>query len=96
MHIAGSYAIGLATVGLALAAFYIIARAWKAGRFGLPSQKRLISVVETAILNQHAVLQIVRVGTRYYAITGAAAHITVIAELAAPEIEDFARSLEVS
>ncbi|MBV9737271.1 MAG: flagellar biosynthetic protein FliO [Candidatus Eremiobacteraeota bacterium] len=86
-HVVASYLIGLATVGIALGVFYASVRAWKTGRFGKSSQKRLISVVETAVLTQNVVLQVVRIGTRYYALASGAGNATLLGELARSEIE---------
>jgi len=86
-HVVASYLIGLVTVGIALGLFYAIVRAWKTGRFGKPSQKRLISVVETAVLTQNVVLQVVRIGTRYYALASGAGSATLLCELARSDIE---------
>ncbi|MBV8727930.1 MAG: flagellar biosynthetic protein FliO [Candidatus Eremiobacteraeota bacterium] len=86
-HVVTSYLIGLGTVGLALAAFYAMARGWKSGRFRVTSQKRLIAVVESAALTPNVVLQIVRIGTRYYAVAGSANHVAVLCELPAADVE---------
>ena len=86
-HIVASYLIGLITVGLVLAVFYAIVRVWKTGHFGVSSQKRLISVVETAALTQNIVLQIVRVGTRYYALASGTGNVTLLCELARSDVE---------
>ena len=86
-HTMVSYAIGLATVGCALGAFYAIAGAWKSGRFRVASRKRLINVIETAALTQHAVLQIVRIGKRYYAIAGGGGNVRVLCEISAADLE---------
>ena len=85
-HVA-SYVIGLATVGFVLAAFYAIARAWKSGRLRLSPRKRLICVIETAALTQHAVLQIVRIGRRYYALGGGASNVRLLCELPAADLD---------
>jgi len=87
-HVVTSYAIGLITVGLALTVFYAIVRAWKTGRFNAASQKRLISVVETAALSQNVVLQVVRVGTRHYALATGSATVTLLCELEIRELTD--------
>ena len=86
-HVVTSYLIGLATVGLVLAAFYAVARAWKAGRLRLSTRKRLICVIETAALTQHAVLQIVRIGRRYYALAGGAGNVHLLCELPAADLD---------
>jgi flagellar biogenesis protein FliO len=86
-HIIASYLVGLLTVGIALAVFYAIGRAWKTGRFGTTSQKRLISIVESAALSQNVALQIVRIGTRYYALASGAGKVTLVCELASSDSE---------
>ena len=86
-HLVVSYSVGLATVGCALVAFYVIARVWKSGGFRVSTRKRLLSIIETAALAQHAVLHVVRIGRRYYALAGASGNVTVICELVAAEVE---------
>ena len=82
-----SYVVGLGIVGLALAAFYWIARAWKFGRLGLPLKKRLISVIETAPLTQHVFVHVVRIGARYYVLAAADANVRIVCELPAADVE---------
>jgi len=86
-HLVVSYSVGLATVGCGLVAFYVIARVWKSGGFRVSTRRRLLSIIETAALAQHAVLHVVRIGRRYYALAGASGNVTVICELVAAEVE---------
>jgi flagellar biogenesis protein FliO len=80
----GSYILGLAAVAAVLAAFYTIVR--MCTRLRLSSKRRLIAVIESAPLAQNTVLQIVRIGERYYALAGGLGRVTLLCELPAPEI----------
>jgi len=86
-HIVGSYLWGLTIVALALAGFYAAARVWRSSRFGSSCKKRLISVVESTVLMPQTVLQVVRIGRRYYALGGGAGRLTLLCELPESEIE---------
>ena len=82
--IVNSYFVGLATVAAVLAAFYATVRFCTRAR--LQSRRRLIAVVVTAPVAQNTILQIVRIGERYYALGGGLGRLTLLCELPAPEI----------
>lgn len=85
-HVVGSYVLGLVTVALLLTGMYAAVRAFTRARFFASFDKRLVAIVETAFLAQNTVLQIVRIGTRYYALAGGSGRMNLLCELPAPEI----------
>lgn len=75
------YVAKLALVALALAVTYILARWVRRTRF-FERGDRLVNVVESTALSQHAALYLVRAGSRYFLIgTG----VCMLAELTGAE-----------
>jgi len=85
-HALGSYVLGLLTIALLLTGLYAGGRALKGARFLSPFDKRLVTIVETAFLAQNTVLQIVKIGVRYYALACGSGRVTLLCELPVPEI----------
>ncbi len=75
------YVEKLAIVALVLAALYLAARRLRQTRLFAPSG-RLVNVLESTMLSQHAALHVVSVGSRCFLIGSAAGGVTRLAELA--------------
>jgi flagellar biogenesis protein FliO len=71
----------LAIVALVLAALYLAARRLRQTRLFAPSG-RVLNVLESTMLSQHAALHVVSVGSRCFLIGSAAGGVTRLAELA--------------
>jgi flagellar biogenesis protein FliO len=75
------YLAKLTLVALALGVIYVLARWLRRTRF-FDRGDRLVNVVESAALSQHAALYLVRAGSRYFLIgTG----VSLLAEVKGPE-----------
>jgi flagellar biogenesis protein FliO len=78
-----AYLAKLTLVALALAVTYVLARWLRRTRF-FERGDRLVNVVESAPLSQHAALYLVRAGSHYFLIGSG---VCLLAEVAAPEDE---------
>lgn len=78
----------LAIVALVLGALYLAARRLRQTRLFAPSG-RLVNVLESTMLSQHAALHVVSVGSRCFLIGSAAGGVTRLAELG--ELEEARR-----
>ncbi len=79
-----NYAIAVATVALVLAGLHVLSRRIVRGRrFGSPNQ-RLVTVIESTMLSQHASVHVVKVGERYLVIGAASAALSTLAEIERP------------
>ncbi len=74
------YVEKLAIVALVLAALYLAARRLRQTRLFAPSG-RLVNVLESTMLSQHAALHVVSVDSRCFLIGSAAGGVTRLAEL---------------
>jgi flagellar biogenesis protein FliO len=59
------------------------------GRIVLGSDRRLVSVVESAALSQHSAVHVVKVADRYYLVGGGSAGVTHIADVPADAVEPY-------
>ncbi len=71
----------LSVVGLLLFGLWWMARQLGRKRVVQGIDQRLVTVIETTYLSQQAMMHVVRIGTRYFAIGGGASGLTMIAEL---------------
>ena len=78
------YADKLAIVGFVLAALFFAARRLRQMRF-FPRSGRLVNVIESTMLSQHAALHVITAGSRRFLIGSAAGGVTRIAELPVDE-----------
>ena len=79
----------LALVALLLYGLFWIVRLLSQGRLLTLGQSRLVSVVESTVLSQHASVHVVRIAGKYYLVGASNGHVALISELAAEEIEPF-------
>jgi flagellar biogenesis protein FliO len=80
-----------ALVALLLVGMMYLSRAIQRGRAvgGGALGKRLVSTVESTALAQNVTVHVVRVGEKYYLVGGGSAGVSLLAELAATEIEPY-------
>jgi|GEM_PF-4223884 len=79
-----SYFEKLAVLAALLSALYLLARRLREGR--LPRKtSRQISVLDSAMLSQHAAVHVVRAGARCFLIGSTAAGVAALAELSVTE-----------
>jgi flagellar biogenesis protein FliO len=81
------YLFALLVVGLMLGGLYALVRGLARGRLIVSSERRLVTVLESTPLSQHAALHVVKVGARYYLIGGGNGHVGTLTELDTAEVE---------
>jgi len=84
-----SYIFALVVVALLLGGLYAVVRGLARGRLLASAQKRLVTVLESTQLSQHAALHVVKVSGRYFLLGGGQAGVHEIAELPAGEVEEW-------
>jgi flagellar biogenesis protein FliO len=82
-----SYVLALLVVALLLGGLYLVVRGLARGRILASANRRLVTVIESTPLSQHAALHVIKVSSRYYLIGGGQGHVTSIVELPADEVE---------
>jgi flagellar biogenesis protein FliO len=83
------YAFALLVVALMLGGLYAVVRGLARGRLLVSSERRLITVLESTQLSQHAALHVVKVGVHYYLIGGGNGNVSTLSELEAAEVESW-------
>ena len=78
----GSYALGLAAVGLMLFGLYGVARLAVRGRFARGG--RLINVIESTAISPSCALHVVVAGERHLLVGSGSSQVTLLAELDGP------------
>ncbi len=81
-----AYIVKLAILGLVLATLYAVARKLRETRLFAHRPGRCVSVVESAMLSQHAAIHLLRAGNRYFLVGSASAAISVLVELAPADL----------
>ncbi|MGH7661504.1 MAG: flagellar biosynthetic protein FliO [Vulcanimicrobiaceae bacterium] len=89
-------ASALALVALLLYGLFWAVRLLSQGRMLALGQNRLVSVVESSVLSQHASVHVVRIGRRYYLVGAGSGTVALISELPAEEVEPFIESQRAS
>jgi flagellar biogenesis protein FliO len=82
-----NYVLALLVVALMLGGLYAVVRGLARGRILASADRRLVTVLESTMLSQHAALHVVKVGTKYYLIGGGQGHVTSLVELPPEEVE---------
>jgi flagellar biogenesis protein FliO len=83
------YVLALLVVALMLGGLYAVVRGLSRGRIMVSAQRRLVTVLESTALSQHASLHVVKVGERYYLIGGANASVQTLTELDPGDVEQW-------
>jgi flagellar biogenesis protein FliO len=81
-----AYAERLAIVALLLVALCFVAALLRRARL-FPRPGRLVALVDSLALSQHAALYVVRAGTRYFLIGCTAGGLSTLAELPSSDVE---------
>lgn len=81
-----NYFLALLVVALMLAGLWVIVRGLARGRILASADRRLVSVLESTVVSQHASLHVVKVGTRYLLIGGGSA-LSLLSELQPDEVD---------
>jgi flagellar biogenesis protein FliO len=84
-----NYVLALVVVALLLGGLYAVVRGLARGRILASADRRLVTVLESTMLSQHAALHVVKVGTKYYLIGGGQGHVTSLVELPPEEVENW-------
>jgi flagellar biogenesis protein FliO len=83
------YAWALSVVGLLLLGLTYAVRTLNRGRLVTGSDRRLVSVVESAAVSQHSAVHVIKVGDRYYLVGGGSAGVTHIADVPAELVDPY-------
>ena len=82
-----NYLLALIVVALMLAGLWIVVRTLARGRIIASADRRLVAVLESTVVSQHASLHVVKVGARYLLIGGGSAQLTMLSELDATDVD---------
>ena len=82
-----NYFLALIIVGLLLGGLWLIVRGLARGRVFASAGRRMVTVIESTMLSQHAAVHVVKVGSRYLLIGGSNANVSTLAELAPEEVD---------
>lgn len=83
------YFLALIVVGLMLFGLYAVARGLTRGRLLSMTSKRLVGVVDTAIVSQNTSIHVVKAGSKYLLVGGGSGHLSALGELSAEEVEEW-------
>jgi len=81
------YLFALLVVALLLGGLYAVVRGLARGRILVSADRRLVTVLESTVLSQHAALHVIKVGGRYYLVGGGQGHVNSLVELPPEEVE---------
>jgi flagellar biogenesis protein FliO len=87
-----NYLFALLVVGLMLGGLYAVVRGLARGRILASADRRLVTVLESTMLSQHAALHVVKVGERYFLVGGGQGHVSSLVELTPQEVESWLES----
>lgn len=82
-----NYIMALVVVALMLGGLYALVRGLSRGRILLSANRRLVTVLESTQLAQHAAVHVVKAGTRYYLIGATSGGLNALAELPNDEVD---------
>ena len=82
-----NYFLALTIVALMLAGLYIIVRGLARGRVFASANRRMVTVLESTMLSQHASVHVVKVGERYMLVGGSNGNVSMLAELPGDDVE---------
>ena len=82
-----NYFLALTIVALMLGGLYIIVRGLARGRIFASADRRMVTVLESTALSQHASVHVVKVGARYMLVGGSNGNVSMLAELPSDDVE---------
>lgn len=81
------YLGALAIVGVMLLGLYAIIRGLTRGRLLAANEKRLVGVIDSAIVSQNTNVHVIKAGSKYLLVGGGSGHLAPLGELSAEEVE---------
>lgn len=81
------YAGALLVVALLLGGLYAVVRGLARGRVLSSAERRLLTVLESTMLSQHAAVHVVKVGKRYVMLGASNGNVSLLGDLPADEVE---------
>jgi flagellar biogenesis protein FliO len=84
-----NYFLALTIVALMLGGLYMIVRGLARGRVFASADRRMVTVLESTMLSQHASVHVVKVGARYMLVGGSNGHVSMLADLPNDEVESW-------
>ncbi len=81
------YLLALLVVALMLGGLYAVVRGLARGRLLASADRRLVSVLESTVLSQHAAVHVVKAGTKYLLLGASNGGVTTLGELPAEDVE---------
>jgi flagellar biogenesis protein FliO len=82
-----NYFLALTIVALMLGGLYITVRALARGRLLASTNRRMVTVLESTMLSQHAYVHVVKVGPRYLLVGGTNGNVSMLTELPSDDVE---------
>ena len=82
-----NYFIALLVVALLLAGLYGIVRTLARGRVLVSADRRLVTVLESTVLSQHAAVHAIKVGSQYLLVGATNGSLATLSELSPEEVE---------
>jgi flagellar biogenesis protein FliO len=82
-----NYFLALTIVALMLGGLYIIVRGLARGRVFASADRRMVTVLESTMLSQHASVHVVKVGSRYLLVGGSNGNVSMLTELPGDDVE---------
>ncbi|HEY1977333.1 MAG TPA: flagellar biosynthetic protein FliO [Candidatus Baltobacteraceae bacterium] len=82
-----NYFLALTIVALMLGGLYIIVRSLARGRVFASANRRMVTVLESTMLSQHASVHVVKVGQRYLLVGGSSGNVSMLAELPGDDVD---------
>lgn len=83
---AAHYLLGLLTVAVLLFTLWFVPRKIRWKTFVHSNERRLVRVVQSALLSPDATVHVVKIAERYYALGGGHGHLCVLCELSADSV----------
>jgi flagellar biogenesis protein FliO len=81
------YTGALLVVALLLGGLYAVVRGLARGRVIASAERRLLTVLESTMLSQHAAVHVVKVGKRYVMIGASNGNVSMLGDLPSDEVE---------
>ena len=81
------YVGALLVVALLLGGLYAVVRGLARGRVLASAERRLLTVLESTMLSQHAAVHVVKVGKRYVIIGASNGNVSMLGDLPTEEVE---------
>ncbi|MBV8331997.1 MAG: flagellar biosynthetic protein FliO [Candidatus Eremiobacteraeota bacterium] len=84
-----NYFLALTIVALMLGGLYITVRGLARGRLLASAHRRMVTVLESTMLSQHASVHVVKVGAKYMLVGGSNGNVSMLTELPPEDVESW-------